>query len=67
MPTPQIIYCLDKKCKHFIKIHLERGKKRLFRYKCKAFNRIPEEIRSGKNKHTEPLPNQGNKFTYEKE
>ena len=32
---------------------------------CKAFDQIPEEILSGKNKHKTPLPHQKNNITFE--
>jgi hypothetical protein len=32
---------------------------------CDAFDEIPDEILSGKNKHTTPLPNQNNNITFE--
>lgn len=46
------------KCKHF---NLETSK-------CKAFRGdIPEEILSGENTHSEPLPEQGNDIIFEKD
>jgi hypothetical protein len=32
---------------------------------CKALDKIPEEILSGKNKHKTPLPKQKNNITFE--
>lgn len=44
-------------CKHY---NLENGN-------CAAFkNKIPDEIYMGDNKHTKPLPKQGNDIVYEK-
>lgn len=46
------------KCKHF----------RMFKGGCDAFpNGIPDQITSGKNKHSKPLPNQGNNIVFEQE
>jgi hypothetical protein len=46
------------KCKHF----------RRFEGGCLAFpNGIPDEITSGKNQHSTPLPNQGNNIVFELE
>jgi len=33
---------------------------------CKAFNKIPNEILLGKNKHTKPLKEQKNKIVFER-
>ena len=45
-------------CKHF----------RMFQGGCDAFpDGIPDEITSGKNKHSKPLPNQGNNIVFEQE
>ena len=33
--------------------------------KCRAFNKIPDEILMGENNHSKPLPNQKNKITFE--
>tara|TARA_R110002012_G_scaffold61544_1_gene161442 strand:- start:1809 stop:1976 length:168 start_codon:yes stop_codon:yes gene_type:complete len=37
------------------------------RYKCLAFDKIPKEIFSGENNHSEPLPNQDNDVIFDKE
>ena len=50
----QIIICND--CKNFIK---GEG------LKCKAFERIPNEIISGINDHSKPLTNQVNNVVFE--
>jgi hypothetical protein len=34
--------------------------------KCKAFDKIPDEIWIGPNDHSKPLPKQGNDIVYEK-
>ena len=45
-------------CKHF----------RMFKGGCDAFpDGIPDEITSGKNEHSKPLPNQGNNIVFEQE
>ena len=50
---PKFIVC--DACKNLIK-----GKK------CKAFDIIPDEILTGKNDHSKPLPNQDNDTVFEK-
>ncbi len=46
------------KCKHF----------RRFEGGCDAFpNGIPDQITVGQNKHSQPLPNQGNEIVFEPE
>ncbi len=48
-------------CKNLIEDGIDRG--------CQAFPKkegIPMEIWMGKNKHTEPLPNQGNTVVFER-
>lgn len=50
------LVCFD--CKHF----------RMFKGGCDAFpSGIPEEITSGENKHSQPLPGQNNKIVFEPE
>lgn len=45
-------------CKHF----------RRFEGGCDAFpDGIPDEITSGENEHSKPLPNQGNNIVFEQE
>jgi len=36
----------------------------MLHFSCDAFDDIPKEILSGKNKHTEPLPGQKNKIVF---
>ncbi len=45
-------------CKHFNFDDLDG-------FSCSAFDVIPDIILSGKNKHTKPLPGQGNDIVFE--
>lgn len=58
MTLSKYIKCLD--CSNLDRDNLQIG---LY---CKAFPEgIPEEILSGENSHTEPLPKQENKIVFE--
>tara|TARA_R110000744_G_scaffold225431_1_gene343812 strand:+ start:731 stop:919 length:189 start_codon:yes stop_codon:yes gene_type:complete len=51
---PNENFPICNKCKHQLK-----------NLKCKAFNKIPNEILLGENNHTKPLPTQKNNIVFE--
>lgn len=53
--NPSLPICMF--CKNFIPTYNEM--------KCKAFKEIPNEILSGDNDHSKPLPNQDNDIVFE--
>jgi len=59
--------CRKRDCKHFIGVEQPDGTEATETVTCSAFpNGIPGEISYGDNKHTKPLPGQGNDIVFEK-
>lgn len=61
--------CSARRCKHFLGVkHDEPGPETNERPYCLAFpDGIPSEIAFGSNRHTKPLPGQGNDIVYERD
>ena len=60
--------CSKRRCIHFLGVNQPDKTERTERVVCEAFPvGIPDVIAYGNNKHTKPLPDQGNDIVFEKE